>query len=84
MIAVNLARYFRIGAAVCFNKWDLSPEVTERIKNSARRAGARLAGRVCCDRAVTLAQLHERAVVETDASCAEEIKDAWQKLNQRW
>jgi MinD superfamily P-loop ATPase len=78
---LSLARHFSIPAVVCVNKWDINPDMTERIENQARQAGARVAGRVRYDRAVTSAQLQERAVVETDAPSAEDIRELWQHLN---
>jgi len=77
---LSLARHFTIPAAVCVNKWDLNAEMTERIEDKARRAGARIAGRIRYDRAVTLAQMQERAVVETDAPCAEDIRQIWNQI----
>lgn len=75
-----LTRHFGIPAAVCVNKWDLNPAVTERIERMAEQAGASLAGRIRYDQAVSRAQLLERAVVETDAPCAEDIRKVWQEL----
>jgi len=77
---LSLARHFRIPSTVCVNKWDLNPEMTERIENAARRAGASIAGRIRYDRAVTRAQMQERAVVEIDAPCAEDIRGVWNRL----
>ncbi len=75
-----LTRHFEIPAAVCVNKWDLNAEMTERIEDKALREGARVAGRVRYDRAVTAAQMQERAVVEIDAPAAEDIRDVWSQL----
>jgi MinD superfamily P-loop ATPase len=77
---LSLARHFDIPAAVCVNKWDLNAAMTEQIENKARKAGARVVGRVRYDRAVTLAQMEERAVVETEAPCVEDIQNAWTEL----
>ena len=66
--------------AVCVNKWDLNPEMTEEIEDEVRRAGAEAVGRVRYDRAVTLAQMQAQAVVETQASCAEDIRGIWERL----
>ena len=77
---LSLARHFEIPAAVCVNKWDLNPEMTEKIEEQARRAGARVVGRIRYDRAVTLAQMRERAVVEVEAPCAEDIRNIWKQL----
>ncbi len=77
---LSLTRHFNIPAAVCVNKWDLNAEMTERIEDKARRAGARIAGRIRYDRAVTLAQMQARAVVETGAPCVEDIQHVWNEL----
>jgi len=76
-----LARHFDMPAAVCVNKWDLNPEMTERIEERARAIGAKIAGRVRYDRAVTAAQLQERAVVETAAPCVADIRQVWKNIN---
>jgi MinD superfamily P-loop ATPase len=77
---LSLTRHFSIPTAVCVNKWDLNPEMTNRIEGKARQAGARIAGRIRYDRAVTLAQMQERAVVEIEAPCVEDIKRIWASL----
>lgn len=78
---LKLAAHFGIPAAICVNKWDLNPEMTERIEKQAQTLGATVAGRIRYDRAVTQAQIRERAVVETDAPCAEDIRALWERLN---
>ena len=77
---LKLAAHFGIPAAICVNKWDLNPEMTERIEKQARAVGATVAGRIRYDRAVTQAQIQERAVVEIDAPCAEDIRALWAGL----
>jgi hypothetical protein len=54
--------------------------MTERIEDKARRVGVRVVGRIRYDRAVTLAQMQERAVVETEAPCVPDIQHIWQQL----
>lgn len=78
---LSLARHFGIPSAVCVNKWDLNIAMTERIERMASQAGARIVGRIRYDRAVTHAQMQARAVVETDAACADDIRQIWQQLN---
>jgi len=77
---LKLARHFDIPAAVCVNKWDLNPEMTGRIEALAIRSGARIAGRIRYDRAVTSAQIREKAVVETFAPSAVDIRLVWESL----
>lgn len=79
---LELTRHFGIPAAVCMNKWDLNPEASERIENEAVRMGAKPAGRIRYDRAVTLAQMQEKAVVEIDAPAADDIRRIWNELKQ--
>jgi len=77
---LKLARHFDMPAAVCVNKWDLNPEMAERIENMASGSGAGIAGRVRYDREVTSAQLQEKAVVEISAPCVEDIRRIWDNL----
>jgi len=75
-----LTKHFSIPTAVCVNKWDINPAMTERIERKACEAGARVVGRIRYDSAVTTAQLRELAVVETDAPAAEDIQQVWDNL----
>ena len=77
---LKLARYFDIPTSVCVNKWDINPEMTERIERKASEAGAQVAGRIRYDRLVTAAQIQARAVVETDAPSGADIRSVWEKL----
>jgi MinD superfamily P-loop ATPase len=67
---------------VCVNKWDLNPEICERIETMALDHGLGLAGRVQYDRAVTEAQIRRQAVVEyrTDG-CACDIRAVWANVH---
>jgi MinD superfamily P-loop ATPase len=75
-----LAKHFSIPTAVCVNKWDINPEMTERIEKMAREAEARIVGRIRYDSGVTKAQLHQLAVVEIDTPSAEDIRRVWEQL----
>jgi MinD superfamily P-loop ATPase len=77
---LKLARHFGIPTSVCVNKWDLNPSMTERIEALALRAGARIAGRIRYDNAVTAAQMLGKAVVETEAPSAGDIRRVWEAL----
>lgn len=77
---LDLCRHFGIPAAVCVNKWDLNPQVAERVEQLARKAGAAVLGRVPYDRAVTQAQLQARAVVELGGPAAEAVRGIWEEF----
>lgn len=77
---LSLASHFHMPAAVCVNKWDLNPAMTERIEAKAREQGARVVGRISYSQDVTAAQLREQAVVELDTPVAAEIRTIWKEL----
>lgn len=77
---LSLTRHFNIPAAICVNKWDLNPGMAERIEQKAREMGARVAGHIRYDRAITQAQLQEKAVVEIEAPCVEDIRKIWEEI----
>lgn len=77
---LSLTRHFNIPAAICVNKWDLNPEMTHQIERKAFQANAIIAGRIRYDRSVTIAQMQELAVVETDSPCAADIQAVWKQL----
>ena len=77
----DLAGHFRIPGMVCINKWDLNPEVTDRIEKFARERGLCVAGRVRYDRAVTDAQVQKLTVVEYQQNaCASDIREVWSRV----
>jgi len=78
---LGLTRHFQIPAAVCVNKWDINPDMTERIEENAAGLGARIAGRIRYDNAVTRAQIQKKAVVEIDAPSGDDIQQLWKNLN---
>ena len=77
---LSLVRHFNIPAAVCVNKWDINPEMTEKIETRARRAGARIAGRIRYDSSVTRAQMTAQAVVELESPAAADIRKLWKSM----
>lgn len=77
---LGLARHFQIPASVCVNKWDINPAMAGRIEAKALEAGAGIAGRIRYDPAVTKAQMQNKAVVETDAPSAGDIRQIWTNL----
>lgn len=60
----QLTAHFGIPTAVCINKWDINPDVTEAIEAGARDKGLVLAGRIDYDPAVTNAQVAEQTIIE--------------------
>jgi len=76
-----LARHFGVKTAVCVNKWDINPEMTERIERKAAETGATLATRIPYDRAVTDAQVRGEPVIEhDDGPAAISIRYVWEDV----
>lgn len=75
-----LTRHFGVPAALCVNKWDLSPAITERVEQAALAAGVRLVGRIPYSSDVTAAQRQALAVVETPSPVADAMREVWQRL----
>jgi MinD superfamily P-loop ATPase len=77
-----LTRHFEIPAAICVNKWDINPEMTDRIEEKASMAGAKIAGRIRYDNEFTKAQLLERTVIETSSPAAGDIREVWEHITR--
>ena len=78
---LDLAAHFGVPASICVNKWDLNPEVAERIEKRASSLGGSVVGRIRYDPGVTKAQVEALSVVETDAPSAADIREIWRSIN---
>lgn len=77
----SLARHFRIPAALCINKWDINPELSNSIESAAKSENIVPLGRVRYDRSVTLAQVDGKNIIEfPEAASAEDIRDLWNRV----
>ena len=80
---MSLTRHFDIPTAVCVNKWDLNPEVADRIEENARNVGSQVAGRVRYDTEITSAQIQAQAIVERNGSAvADDVRSVWTNLRR--
>jgi MinD superfamily P-loop ATPase len=81
---IRLAEHFGILVLVTVNKWDINADMTRSIEELAEHNGVETAGRICYDRAVTEAMVHETSVVEyTGSPVAENIKSVWRRVCER-
>jgi MinD superfamily P-loop ATPase len=79
--AVQLVQGFRIPVSAIINKWDIHPELTERIEDYSRKAGVALLGRIPYDPAVIKALVKRKCVVEDGQTAASNsIQEIWQRL----
>lgn len=71
----------RVRAAVCINKWDISPELTDRIEEECKKWSVIVVARVPYDRAVTEAVV--RGMPVTRIGCcpaAVEMRRLWDRV----
>ena len=81
MRVLELAAQFEIPAMVCINKWDINPEMTERIEALARKRGATPIGRIPYDPAVTAAQINARSLIEDSGGVASRaVRQSWETI----
>ena len=77
----QLAEHFKIPAVVCINKYDINPELTDKIIERSIANGMRVAGKIRYDKAVTKAQQMGISVLEyTDDPVAGDIRDTWASI----
>jgi MinD superfamily P-loop ATPase len=78
----ELAAYFKIPAAVCINKWDLNPEISQRIADDCSKEQVALVGRIPYDRVVSEALVQRKILLEYDpqGAVAREIRSVWKNV----
>ncbi len=78
-----LAKHFRVPVAVCVNKWDINPEMTGRIEETARELGAQPVGRIPYDRTVTQAQVAGKTIVEYGSEeSVKAVREIWENVDR--
>ncbi len=80
---IELIRYFRIPGHVCVNRWDMHPEMTEKIEKSCLQAGIHPAGRIRTDNIFLKAQRAGKPPIEFDTPGAEDIRNLGNALGIR-
>ncbi|MGD8322486.1 MAG: hypothetical protein PVJ02_18685, partial [Gemmatimonadota bacterium] len=81
---MRLAIGMGIETALCVNRWDLEPEIADRVEEEARTLGATVAPRVRDDSEFVASQLRREAVVERAVGgAAADIARLWDQLRHR-
>jgi len=75
-----LASHFKMPAALCVNRWDINPAMTEEIERVAAAQGAFVAGRIPYDNSVIRAHIAGLSAVEYGGPAATEIAAVWRNL----
>lgn len=78
---VDLTGHFKIPLMICINKWDIHPEMAERIERETAHRGVRMAGRIRYDPAATKAQIMKAPVVAyTGGAISVDIQAVWRNV----
>ena len=78
---IDLTGHFGIPTLLCVNKWDIHPEMTERIERETAGRGVQTAGRVRYDPAVTRAQIMKASIVEyTGGAITGDVQAVWRNI----
>ncbi|RLB61980.1 MAG: (4Fe-4S)-binding protein [Deltaproteobacteria bacterium] len=78
---LELVAHFRMRAVVLINKYDLAPEVAERIAGLAERSAAPVVGRIPFDRAIARALAEGELPFHLPAFAAP-LAEAWQAIRK--
>jgi len=80
----DLAAFFKIPAMAAVNKYDINPEVTERIGAYCRAQDIILMGNIPYDRNVTAAMVAQQSLVEfSRGPAAAAVRRLWQDVSYR-
>ena len=80
---IGVVQHFHLPFAVCINKHDLHPEVSDEIEAGCVEAGARFVARVRYDRAVTDAMVAGESVVDRGRDgAAADLVALWSSLRE--
>ncbi len=78
---LQVAAHFRVPTAVCVNKWDINPELTEEIERLAEGMGADIVGRLPFDEEVAEATAEGVPLVEWGRGEASRgVQAVWEKI----
>jgi len=80
----KLAAHFNVPAMVCVNKFDINPDLSDRIEASAQKMGLTCIGRVPFDPTVTMSMVHARTIIEyaPDSMASRAVNEVWKRITQ--
>ena len=80
---IDVAKHFGVKAAVCINKYDINPELSEQIESYCIQNQIDVAGKISFDPVVTKAMINGKSVMEyPEEKVSNEIKAVWEKCGE--
>jgi len=81
---LRLAAAMRVDTALCVNRWDLDPELADRVEERGRALGATVVARIRDDAEFVASQLRREAVVERAVDgAAADVARLWDQVRHR-
>lgn len=81
----ELAKFFKVPAMVCVNKFDLNPGESEAIESFGRKRNIKVIGRIPFDPAFTKAMVNGKTIVEYNGNSegCKAVRKIWENLNKQ-
>ncbi len=81
----ELAAYFKVPVMVCVNKYDLNPEQTAAIEESAKNNTTAFVGRIAFDSVFTDAMIQRKTVMEYNgrSPASKAVRQLWEEIVKR-
>jgi MinD superfamily P-loop ATPase len=77
----ELLALFKIPAGICINKWDVNPEMADKMEAAGRSLGISAVGRIRFDLTTVQAQLQGRTVAAyPHSAAAQDIAALWRNI----
>lgn len=79
---IKVAEHFEVPVRVIVNKYDLNPDMTERIEKYCQENGIEFSGKIPFDESVVKAMVQGKTVIEyNNGPASEEIRQIWDRLS---
>ncbi|TSA13075.1 MAG: (4Fe-4S)-binding protein [Deltaproteobacteria bacterium] len=77
----DLSKYFQIPVMVCINKFDINPDVADRIEKYCVQEGFELVGKIPYDPVFTQAMIAEKTIIEySQNGLSDMVREMWEKI----
>lgn len=80
---IEVAGHFHIPTKVIINKYDLNPQISQRLADACGRKGADVIGKIRFDKSIVHAMVQRKTVIEAaDGIIQKEVTDIWERLQK--
>jgi MinD superfamily P-loop ATPase len=82
---VQLAAHFKVPVMVCVNKYDLNPDLTQRIERDAAKNGLAWLGKIPFDPIFTKTMVQAQTIFEYDGDsiAGRAVREIWRRVSQK-